>query len=111
MEELLKGTSHSVNGTITDNYEPLLMKLTAEEIKKIDNALEALKRSLKDEIDNAPGLSERFVVEDAYLKQIADAYLSEKGIISLLVDSNFIGVRKDSCSCSCRQPFQGMLDY
>jgi hypothetical protein len=85
------------------------MKLKAEEIKKIDTALEALKLSLKAE---APEIKRHSKVDDAFLNTIAENYLSAEGILSLLSDVHFITYGNNcSCGCSCAQPSKGAVTW
>lgn len=74
------------------------MRLTPEESKKIDEALGALKRSLKDELKRAKGQIGYDKLDDAFIKNIADSYLSSAGIICLLQDVHFL---KDICGGPC----------
>jgi glutaredoxin 2 len=85
------------------------MTLTAEEIKRIDAVLEALKQSLKDE---APEIKKHVKVDDAFLSTIAENYFSATGILSLLSDVHFL-TRGDNCTCgcSCAQPSHGPDTY
>ena len=80
------------------------MKLTPEEARNIDKALEALKVSLKDELQKAqrdPGVK----VDDAFLQKIADSYLSSGGILCLLQDINILGTRCGApCQVTCVNP-------
>ena len=82
------------------------MKLTTEEIQKIDDALEALKRSLKEELSALP--EEQMDPEklnDPFLKQISDSYLSAKGILCLLQDSGVVSARCGGpCYVTCVNP-------
>lgn len=81
------------------------MKLTDEEIKNIDNALGALKRSLKDEIQKAGRQLGDNKLNDAFLKKIADSYLSAGGILCLLQDANILGSRCGGpCHVTCVNP-------
>ncbi len=99
------------------------MGLTAEEIKKIDEALMALRRSLKDELENIPANSRASVkMDDSFLKMIGETYLSGEspGLIGLLLDSgllageprcgNWAGCspqRDCVCGSTCAQPGKG----
>jgi hypothetical protein len=81
------------------------MKLTPEEIKNIDNALEALKRSLKVELQRGEGQQGHNELDDAFLKKIADSYLSAGGILCLLQDMNMQGKRCGGpCYVTCVNP-------
>jgi predicted nucleotidyltransferase len=82
------------------------MKLTAEETKKIDEALVALKRSMKEEMGLVPAVQRGEVkVDDEFLKRITDLYFStSEGLVNLLLDSGIL--RDESCTCgvSCANP-------
>jgi len=81
------------------------MGLTPEESKKIDKALEALKKSLKDELRRAAGQPGYEKMDDAFIKNIADSYLSAAGIICLLQDVHFLAARCGGpCHVTCVNP-------
>lgn len=81
------------------------MKLTTEEIKNIDTALEALKRSLKTELKRAKGAPGYDKLDDAFLKKIADSYLSAAGILCLLQDAHMLADRCGGpCHVTCVNP-------
>jgi hypothetical protein len=73
------------------------MKLTKEETKRIDDALEALKRSLRDEMKTPAGKSPYETMDDVFLKKIADGYLSKEGILCMMNDLTVAGI---VCNCS-----------
>ncbi len=78
------------------------MTLTPEEVKRIDDALDLLKKSLKDELKKTGQPGE---LDDAFLKKIADSYLSAGGIMCLLQDANILGARCGApCQVTCVNP-------
>jgi hypothetical protein len=74
------------------------MRLTPEEVKNIDTALEALKRSLKDELQRFAGQPNIERLDDRFLANIADSYFSAAGILCLLQDAHFL---RDECGGPC----------
>jgi len=74
------------------------MRLTKEETEAIDKALEALKRSLKDEVRARLAREDDERMDDAFLQKIADSYLSVGGILCLLKDAHFL---RDECGGPC----------
>ena len=99
------------------------MKLTPEESRKIDEALAALGRNLKDELEAIPAASRAGMkTDDAFLKNISETYLSGagQGILALLLDSGILAAQprcgsyqgcspSQSCTCgvTCAQPSSG----
>jgi len=79
------------------NRKGRAMKLTEEETRNIDSALEALKRSLRDEMKTPSGKSPYETMNDVFLKKIADGYLSKDGILCMLNDLTVAGI---VCNCS-----------
>jgi hypothetical protein len=75
--------------------------LTKEEIEKIDVALDALKRSFKDELmrSSTGRLKGNKLDDDALLNKIADSYFSTAGIICLLQDAHFLDDREEASDC------------
>jgi hypothetical protein len=73
------------------------MKLTEEETKRINTALEALKRSLRDEMKTPAGNSPYETMPDVFLQKIANGYLSKDGILCMLHDLTVAGI---VCNCS-----------
>lgn len=74
------------------------MRLSDEEIKNIDAALEALKGSLKDELSRYLGQPGVDKLDDAFLKKVGDCYFSANGILCLLRDAHFL---RDECGGPC----------
>lgn len=90
------------------------MRLTDSEAAEIDRALQALKRSLKDELEGIQEFSGRYKLDNAFLKRIADTYLSNKGLLALLTDAHCIVEETGAptrcggvCHCSCAMPGRG----
>ena len=103
------------------------MKLTEEEINKIDEALAALKLSLKEELLKYPEKARAGVnMDEPFLKKISETYLSGSGvgIIGLLLDSGLFNPKlmcansmgcfpSQSCLCgvTCAAPSEGICTH
>jgi hypothetical protein len=88
------------------------MRLTPDEIKKIDAALEPLKRSLKDEYPDVPK-EKAASFNNEFLDKAASKYLSATGIINLLADARLQDDQNISCVCGCQcsEPTRGPISY
>ena len=87
------------------------MALTPDDAKNINTALNALGRSLKDEIAKLPekGRPEQF--DDAFLKKISECYMSDRGVLALLADSRLDRGTNCLCGCSCAEPSHGIVTW
>ena len=91
------------------------MRLTAEELSRLNDALATLRRSLKDEIQSIPerhlpaASRARINMDDAFLKTIGENYLSgahgAPGLVGLLLDSGILTSGNDCvCGFTCSTP-------
>jgi hypothetical protein len=84
------------------------MGLSPEQAKKIDEALETLKASLIEELQNLPAPQRPGLhTDDAFLQKIVDTYFSCAGLADLLLDSGLLGTPPgENCVCglSCATP-------
>jgi len=87
------------------------MALTAQQVGDIDSALGVLAASLKDELAKFPAAGKAANYDDAFLKKIADCYLTQRGVLSLLADSRLQRGTNCLCGCSCAEPSKGIVTW